>query len=71
MACREALASKKKNFVVTLMKHGSTPPPDELHQVEGLMEDPCVLLYLHTLQSSMMAPMMDRGRESGGHDVSA
>lgn len=55
LACREALLSKKKNFVVTLMKHGSTPPPEQLWHVEGLIDEPCVQLYLHTLQSSMMA----------------
>jgi hypothetical protein len=51
LACNEALLARKKNFVVALIKRGATPPPPQLQQVEGLMNEPCVMKYLKSVIS--------------------
>lgn len=47
--CREALALRKKRLVITLIKHGATPPPEMLYEVEGLCDDLSVQRYIKRL----------------------
>ena len=49
MACHKALKAKKRNFILSLMKRGASPPPDELWQIHGLVEEPLVQRYLKTM----------------------
>ena len=53
-ACNEAIQIRKGNFVVALIKQGSTPPPDLLLSIEGLLDHPDVQDYLDGVRSAIM-----------------
>ena len=51
--CREALGLRKKRFVITLIKHGATPPPEMLYNIEGLCDDSSVQRYIKRLEKGI------------------
>ena len=53
-ACNDAIQRGKTNFVVALIRRGSTPPPDQLVGLEGIFENPYVQSYLDSMRSAMM-----------------
>lgn len=54
MVCSQAIRYNKRRFVVALIKRGSTPPPNQLLQVSGVFDDPCVQNYLETVSAAML-----------------
>ena len=54
LACSQAIRSSKKRFVISLIKRGSTPPPNQLLQVPGVFDDPCVQNYLETVSAAVL-----------------
>jgi len=59
LACNEALKMRKRNFVIALVKKGSTPPPDQLLEMGDVCEDPHVRSYLkYVATTAMMNPQL-------------
>lgn len=54
IACNEALKMRKRNFVVALVKRGSTPPPNQLFEMGDVLDDPYVQSYLETVMHASM-----------------
>lgn len=52
-ACQEALKAKKPKFAITLIKRGSTPPPEKIKEIPELARDPFVKSYMTTVGAAL------------------
>lgn len=57
LACFEALRTRKRNFVVALIKRGASPSPEYLY--EGVLDDPVVQEYLAEMHRSQLKRDLD------------
>lgn len=70
IACNEALRSKKKQCLLTFMKHGAMPPPEQLCRIPRILDEPLVQRYFKVLSTVQNIPgKVDDIVESDGDDV--
>lgn len=51
VACCEAIKLKKRNCVLAFMRHGSTPPLEQLRGIPGIFNEPLVHKYVQVMES--------------------
>ena len=52
--CSHAISCNKTKFVISLIRRGATPPPNQLPQVPGVLDDDTVQKYLEGVSAAVL-----------------